>query len=164
MIKIRMALDGLLRDKDLYFTLNDIKNLVIAGKCNKKYVTFNDIKVSKNPTNKELEYIKNIVSRRIDDINDKLDILIELIKTKPEEIYVDGYSDSHYLSLREGVNRIYFNINTFEIKDYVVTFKDKKDIDKVMKELNNKLEDYKKYMIWKEKYNKIFSELNYCEV
>jgi hypothetical protein len=164
MIKIRMALDELLRNKDLHFTLDVNKNLVIAGKCNKTYVTFSDIELPKNPTNKELDYVRNILLKNIDDINDKLDKLVDLEKSKPERVYVDGYSNNHYLSLKEGVNRIYFDIDTFEIEDYVVTFKDKKDIDKVIKELNNRLEDYKKYVTWEKAYKEITNELNSCKI
>jgi hypothetical protein len=164
MIKIRMALDGLLRNKDLHFTLNEGKNLVIAGKCNKTYVTFSDLKLPRNPTNKELEYVKSVLLRSMDGINDKLDKLIELIKTRPERVYVDGYGDYSYITFKEDLNRVYFDITTFEIKEYAVTFKDKKDIDKIIKELNNKLEDHKKFVAWEQAYAEIIDELNSCEL
>ena len=168
MIKVRMMLDKLLDSEDLHFSVHS-EVLAIVGKCGKPVVMFRDIPVSKRITNKELEFIKDILLKDIKDINDKLKKLEKLEKDKPETVSDNYYnSEIRYILLKDSdldkKGELYFNVNTEEVVSYRILGKTVDEFKDKMKKLDELFAKYKEYKKWLKEFDAVRDSLNYCNL
>jgi len=168
MIKVRMILDNLLDSDNLHFSIyNEV--LAIVSKCGKPLVMFRDIPISKKITNKELEFIKEILLKDIKDINAKLKELEKLEKDKPKEVQENYYNGNiRYILLVDNSSyerdALYFDINTEEVINYRIFGKTIDEFKNKMKKLDELFIKYKEYKKWLKKINEIKDSLNSCSI
>jgi len=158
-IKLRTNLDNYLDDNDLHFDMTNDKKLCIKTKCGKVLVIFHDLCFSKKePTKDEINFVKKILDKEINNINKNLHKLKELEKNKVEKPKFLEWT-KEVLSVKFFDCSAFLD-NDFNIVGYKIYFEDKNKIEDIIKELNEQVENVKKYLKWKEEYDKTIYELN----
>ena len=158
-IKLRAELDNLLTVDDLHFDMTNNKKLCIKTKCGKELVIFYDLSFSKkDPTKDEINFVKKILTKEIDKINKKLKKLKDLEKNKVEEITYSSWNNEVYSKKYSSCSVICDD--DFKPITYKIQFSDKNEVENIINDLDEQVKNIKKYLKWKEEYDKIISELN----
>jgi len=159
MIKIRMALDKLLDNKKFHFGLYG-KKLAIVGDCGNPIMIFRDIEIGKNPTNKELNFVRDILIDKIDEINEKLNKYSKLIENKPEK----PECNITWLSYVITIDNIEFEIDKATNKIKKVISHKIVDLTKYKNEIERKIEEIKKYEDYMKEIEKFKESMNECNI
>jgi len=159
MIKIRMALDNLLDNKKFHFSLHG-KKLAIVGDCGNPIMIFHDIEIGKNTTNKELDFVRDILVDKIDEINEKLNKYIELIENKPKRPKYNLNWSNYIIE----VNGIEFEIdkNTDNIKK--VKANGFVDLTKYKDAVKRKVKEIKEYERYINELEEFKDSMNKCNI
>ena len=163
MVKIRMFLDHLLDNNNYHFSINNDGYLVINNECGNTLITFNDIRLNKKPSNKELEYVKKLLIKKIDEINKYLKKRDELIKNQPKEVYTYGFGSNLHLSIKvNDLNQQIYIDNDGNINYFNISFKDEEEIKDIKEKLLEELENYKKYQQWLKEIRELDNKYRQC--
>ncbi len=160
-IKLRAKLDNLLIDKDLHFDMTDDRKLAIKTKCGQSLVVFNDLVFAKKePTVEEINFVKKVLEKEIDEINNKLKRLKELDENKPEDILVNKKwsKDDVYEVVEEGL-RFDLNIKTRDISDIKIKVNSIDEIEDRVRNIDVLAKKAESLIKWREEKEEILREL-----
>ena len=163
MVKVRMFLDHLLDNENYHFSINSDGYLVINNECGNTLITFKDIRLSKKPSNKELEYVKKLLIEKIDEINKYLKKRDELIRNQPNEVYILGFGLNLHLNIKvNNLDQQVYIDNNGKIVYFKISFRNENEIKNIKEKLLEELENYKKYQQWLKEMRELDNKYKQC--
>ena len=163
MVKVRMFLDHLLDNENYHFSINSDGYLVINNECGNTLITFKDIRLSKKPSNKELEYVKKLLIEKIDEINKYLKKRDELIRNQPNEVYILGFGSNLHLNIKvNNLDQQVYIDNNGNIIYFKISFRNENEIKNIKEKLLEELENYKKYQQWLKEMRELDNKYKQC--
>ena len=161
-IKLRATLDYLLDNKDLHFGMTEGKRLAIKTKCGQELVVFNDlIFTKKEPTKTEIDFVKEVLKKQINEIKKKIKRLKELEQNEPEKVSVyKEWSNEDSYKIAENGLEFSFNTETKEIFSIRIDANNIKEIENKIKQIEPLIQKAEKYIKWKKEKEGIIKELN----
>ena len=161
-IKLRANLDCLLEDKDLHFDMTDGKKLAIKTKCGQNLVVFNDLVFAKKePTKSEIDFVKEVLKKQINEINKKIKRLKELEQNEPEKIkFYKKWNKEDIYEVATNDLEFDFNIKTKEISNIKIEANNVREIEEKLKQIHHLMQKVEKRIKWQEERDNIIQELN----
>ncbi len=138
-IRLRANLDYLLEDKDLHFDMTNGKKLAIKTKCGQVLVTFNDLVFAKKePTKSEIDFVKEVLKKQINEINKKIKRLKELEQNEPEKIkFYKKWNKEDVYEVATNDLEFDFNIKTKEISNIKIEANNVREIEEKLKQIHH---------------------------
>jgi len=161
-IRLRANLDYLLEDKDLHFDMTDGKKLAIKTKCGQVLVVFNDLVFAKKePTKTEIDFVKEILRKQIDEINKKIKRLKELEQNEPEKLSIfRRWNKNNVYEVVTDDLRFDFHIKTKQVSNIRLDADNLEEIKEKIKQIDYLIQKAEERIKWQEERDNIMQELN----